>query len=112
MEEFTFVDDYRGKCHICKRGTRIDRMAYDVNHKGELCRVIAVRERNRERPGVITVGYTTCTNWRCPVHVSTGYRKVRDAKAILRAVRATAYSKKRKWKKHGSKRSNRRRSSE
>jgi len=88
---FHFVDEYFGTCMVCKRGKRIDRVAYDVNHKGELCRVIAMRDQNRERPGVITVGYTTCTNWRCPVHVSVGYRKVKDAKILLKNIRASAY---------------------
>ena len=107
MEEFHFVDEYFGTCHVCKKGKRIDRVAYDVNHKGELCRVIAIRTQNRERPGVTTVQYTTCTNWRCPVHVSVGYRKVRDAKLLLKNIRASAY----KRKKHDRKRGNRRRGS-
>jgi hypothetical protein len=90
--EFHFVDSYTGqKCHVCKRGARIDRQAFDVNAKGELCRVVAIREHNRERPGVITVGYLSCSNPRCPVHVDIGNRKIEDAKYLLKQIRAHAY---------------------
>jgi len=92
MNEFHFVDSYPGaKCLICKKGARIEREAFDVNAKGELCRVIVMREHNRERPGVITVGYTTCTNPRCPIHCNVGKRKISDAKYLLKQIRAHAY---------------------
>lgn len=97
MNEFHFVDSYPGKkCHVCKRGARIDRQAFDVNNKGELCRVIAMREHDRERPGVLTVGYLTCTNPRCAVYVHIGKRKVKDAKYLLKQIRAHAYKGKRR----------------
>lgn len=92
MSEFHFVDSYTGqKCPVCKKGARIDRQAFDVNSKGELCRVVAARDYDRVRPGVITVGYLTCTNPRCPVHVNIGKRKIRDAKYLLKQIRAHAY---------------------
>ena len=93
MSEFHFVDSYDGStCHVCKRGKRIERAAYDVNSRGELCRVIVARDHDRERPGVITVGYTTCTNPHCPIHCNVGYRKIRDAKYLLKQIRAHAYN--------------------
>ena len=89
---FHFVDTYPGtRCHVCKKGARIDRQAFEVNRHGELVRVCAVREHNRERPGVITVGYLTCTNPRCAMSVDIGYRKIKDAKHLLKQIRAHAY---------------------
>jgi len=92
IDEFHFVDTYPDQtCHVCKRGARIDRQAYDVNSKGELCRVLAMREHDRERPGVITVGYISCTNPGCPLCVNIGMRKVKDAKYLHKQIRAHAY---------------------
>jgi len=89
---FYFVDGYNhGKCIVCKKGDRIDRDAYDVNEKGDLVSVCIMREHNRERPGVIRVGYTTCSNPRCSMHCNVGYRKVKDAQYLLKQIRAHSY---------------------
>lgn len=90
---FHFVDVYDGsECPVCKRGKRIERQAYDTNSRGELHRVCVVRDKQRSRPAVMTVGYTSCTNPNCALHCDIGFRKEQDAKQILKQVRIAAYS--------------------
>jgi len=93
--EFHFVDTYLGrKCHVCKVGSLVDRSAFDIDVNGELCKVLALRTNDRERPGLMSVGYTTCTNSRCVLFTEIGNRKVNDAKYLLKQIRSHAYKRK------------------